>query len=186
MAKYYPTIEYIWQCVRYEDGKLFWLVRPRDHFSCDQAWKMWNKRYGLKEAGNLSNVGSNKKDQYNPRWSLIIDYNRYYRCKLVWMLHGRELPKFPLEIDHIDKDNINDKIDNLRVATRGQQEANKGINRTNTSGAKGVFAFKSKFRASIKINKKNIMLGTFDTIEEAKIVYAEAGRKYFGEFFREE
>lgn len=184
--KYYPSVEYVRQCLRYEDGKLFWLIRPREHFSCDQAWKTWNKRYSLNEAGNLSNVGRKKTNQYNPRWSLVLDYNRYYRCKIVWMLHGREIPKRPLEIDHIDKCNTNDKIDNLRVATRSQQEANKGINITNTSGAKGVFLWKNRFKVSIKVDKKNKSIGIFDTIEEAKIAYAEAGKKYFGEFFRSE
>jgi hypothetical protein len=182
--KYYPTVDYIKECLRYEDGKLFWLVRPREHFQSDQGWKMWNKRYAGKEAGSVSNVGGKKEE--NLRWSLVIDYNRYYRSKLVWIFHGREIPEKPLEIDHEDTNNLNDKIENLRVATRSQQEGNKGANRTNTTGIKGVWFNKqrNKYVAEIKINQKKTSKH-FDTIEEARAARIEMAQSYYGEFFRE-
>lgn len=174
-TKDYPSIEKILQCFRYENGKLFWLVRPRDHFASNQSWKRWNKLYSGKEAG----CDSKHKNDF--RWIVCINYIRFFRHVVVWAMHHGE---WKLRIDHKDNDSLNDRIENLRPATRSQNMANSLLSKNNTSGQKGVSWHKRqrKWIARIMVDRKPIQLGSFDDPIEAKAAYDEAAKKYFGEF----
>ena len=58
------------------------------------------------------------------------------------------------------------------------------VNKNNTTGIKGV-SFRperGKYRAYIKFQRKNIHLGTFDTLEEAAFARKEAEKYYFGDY----
>jgi len=89
-------------------------------------------------------------------------------------------------VDHINGNRLDNRKSNLRIVTRRQNGKNRGINSNNTSGYKGVtFDSRSnKYRASIMSDYKIIHLGTFQTAEEAAEAYAEASRKYHGEYGR--
>jgi hypothetical protein len=93
-----------------------------------------------------------------------------------------------LEVDHIDGDGLNNTRDNLRVATKAQNQHNRRINRDNTSGLKGVSWCKhaGKCQARITINGKLKHLGYFNTKEEAHAAYCEASAKFHKEFGRTE
>jgi hypothetical protein len=86
------------------------------------------------------------------------------------------------EVDHINCDPTDDRWKNLRPASRQQQLANSRPR--GRLKLKGVCLFKDKFRAQIKVNKKNIWLGDFTTAQKANAAYAIAATKYFGEFAR--
>jgi CO dehydrogenase/acetyl-CoA synthase gamma subunit (corrinoid Fe-S protein) len=88
-------------------------------------------------------------------------------------------------IDHIDQNKLNNKIQNLRIATNSQNLRNRSKQVNNTSGFKGVSFHKhtNKFQAKIKINKKQIYLGLFLSAEEAYDVYCIAAKKYHKEFW---
>ena len=84
------------------------------------------------------------------------------------------------DIDHIDRNPLNNQRSNLRSATRRQNNTNsKG---TGKSGFKGVDHYGRRWRARIRVNGEEINLGTFDTPEEAHEAYQEAAIKYHGEF----
>lgn len=91
-----------------------------------------------------------------------------------------------LLIDHIDRNGLNNQRSNLRQATKSQNQWNRGIDKNNSSGYKGVSGIYRKnstsYRAYIKIKNKLIRLGHYQTPEEAALVYNEAARKYHGEF----
>jgi parvulin-like peptidyl-prolyl isomerase len=89
--------------------------------------------------------------------------------RLVYLTFIGEIPQ-GLEIDHIDRDKLNNNISNLRIATRSENMQNKKPN--------GYFFDRKKWRACIKINKARIYLGSFDSEEEAKLAYEEAKKKY--------
>jgi len=83
-----------------------------------------------------------------------------------------------LEIDHINGNRADDRIQNLRLATRTEQQWNVGKTKRNKSGHKGVSFYKrlNKWRADIRINGKQKNLGYFETAKEASNAYQEAAK----------
>jgi hypothetical protein len=90
------------------------------------------------------------------------------------------------EIDHDDRDGLNNRRANLRPATRGQNATNIGLAKNNTSGYRGI-AFDprtARWVASIRAKGKQHWLGRFGTAEEAASAYDDAARELHGEFAR--
>jgi len=82
-------------------------------------------------------------------------------------------------------DGTNNAWSNLREATRAQNAANTGLNRTNTTGFKGVSPCKSgKFRATIRVGGRQVWLGRFATAVEASAAYEKAIRARSGDYAR--
>ena len=107
------------------------------------------------------------------RYIQRIDWRELY-------IHGESSP---LEIDHIDRDKSNNRINNLRSATRSQNKANEGSRKNNKLGVKGVcLDNRGKYRTTINVNGKANFLGRFDTLEKAAEAYRTAAISYFGEF----
>lgn len=84
------------------------------------------------------------------------------------------------EIDHKNRNSMDNRRENLRWATRMQNCHNTGSK--NKWGFKGVKSDKGKWIARITANKQKIHLGTFPTPKDAAIAYNEAAIKYHGEF----
>jgi hypothetical protein len=116
------------------------------------------------------------------RRRLQIDRKRYLEYRLAIFYMTGKWPKN--EIDHINNDAHDEQSKNLREATTSQNQANKGKQKNNTSGYKGVFLDKRrhKWYAQIMVDKKSFFLGYFFTKEEAYSAYCYAAKKYFGEF----
>lgn len=87
-------------------------------------------------------------------------------------------------VDHIDGDGLNNRRSNLRIATKAENLRNRGRNRNNSSGYKGVTFYKpnGKWMAKICIDYKQINLGYYDTPELASQAYKLAAIAYHGEF----
>jgi len=107
----------------------------------------------------------------------------YLAHRLAYFIHHGVDPA-EKHIDHIDGNRFNNKIDNLRLATNGQNLRNRQFNKNNTSGIVGVSWDKKhhKWKAIITYKYKRISLGYFDDIEEAKAARIAGEKKYFGEF----
>ena len=86
--------------------------------------------------------------------------------------------------DHIDRNPLNNRKDNLRPATATENARNRSKQNNNTSGFIGVCLSKnkSKWKASIMIDGKTIYLGTFVDKNDAIKARLEAESKYFKEF----
>jgi hypothetical protein len=99
-------------------------------------------------------------------------------------------PSDPRRADHINGDTLDNRDENLRIADNHQSIWNRGINRNNTTGAKGVIRHKSwgkftgKFKVRIMYKGREIDLGVCDTVEEGRRIYDEAARRLYGEFAR--
>ena len=96
------------------------------------------------------------------------------------MFHGY----MPKEIDHIDNNPSNNRIENLREATRSEQLCNTKLRKDSTSGIKGVTWDKSRNKWIVSINKdkKTMFRGRFNDLELAQLVAVEARNKYHGDF----
>jgi len=95
-------------------------------------------------------------------------------------------PEQGLFTDHINGDKLDNRKENLRICTTGENMRNRPKQSNNTSGYKGVFWHKKAKRwfAKIGFMRKSIHLGLFDTREEAYERYCKAEKEYFGEFAR--
>ena len=100
----------------------------------------------------------------------------YFSHRIVWAILKREDP-LEFFLDHINGDRLDNRIENLRKATKKQ-------NACNQKAAKGYYFSKrnKKWRAAIRLNGKSKHLGLFDTEQQAREAYLRAKEKLHGEF----
>lgn len=105
---------------------------------------------------------------------------RSYRAhRLIWIYHHGHIPD-KMQIDHIDRNRSNNRIDNLRLCTSSQNSANRTAK--SSTGFKGVRRNGKRYQAVLKHDGKFKTLGTYDTPEEAHEVYLGAAKEIWGEF----
>ena len=104
---------------------------------------------------------------------------------LVWEQFNGKKPK-GFQIDHINGNVKDNRIENLRLATYAENQWNAKTRVDNISGVKGVSWHKvtQKWRAQIKQNKVLYDLGVHDTIQKAKEVVQKKRIELHGEFTR--
>lgn len=88
------------------------------------------------------------------------------------------------EVDHENQNTLDNRIENLRLATRQLNQANTGVRTDNKLGVKGVRFHQGKYEARITVNKQKKVLGRFDTVQEAADRYLQAAKEFFGQFAR--
>jgi hypothetical protein len=97
------------------------------------------------------------------------------------MLHHGYLPK---EIDHINGDRSDNRIDNLRAVTRSENQCNRGVLANNTSGYPGVSWHKKSNAWLVRVMKdgKTRLQMYFKDFELAALVASEARDLYHGDY----
>lgn len=116
----------------------------------------------------------------------IVGYggHEYMAIHLIWFLQTGEWPEHG--VDHKDLDKTNDRWDNLREATYGQNNCNRDIRKDNSTGVRGVGWSRNSainpYVARIRKDGTQINLGAYPTLQEAAKVRRAAEIKYFGEF----
>lgn len=143
----------------YSEGKLFWKEK-RGRINAGQ------------EAGTLGQIG---------RMYVQVDKKKYLVHRVVWFLHHGSCPEF---LDHIDGNPLNNKIENLRPATKQQNAMNRKIRKDNSTGLKGIYPKGTRFASSICLNGKSKYLGVFETKELAAEAYSKAAQLNFKEYAR--
>ena len=98
-------------------------------------------------------------------------------------MHHGYIPK---QIDHIDRNRLNNKIENLRVCTQTENLYNTGVLSRNSTGIKGVnwHEASKKWMVRLNVQKKTLYLGVYESFDEAVAVSIEARNKHHGEFAR--
>lgn len=120
-------------------------------------------------AGNVA--GSTAQNGYRKH---RIDGGTYSGHRLAWLYVHGEWPK--RWIDHINGDRSDNRIANLRDVSALVNRQNMRV-ATGAVGLLGVSRHHRQYRAEIGHNYKNIVLGTFDTPEEAHAAYVQAKRR---------
>ncbi|HBZ17536.1 MAG TPA: Fis family transcriptional regulator [Pantoea sp.] len=153
------------------------LIRLLD-YNQDTGVFTWNVAIGRRikagmKAGSISSNGYLK---------IKLNGKAYRAHHLAWLACKKEWPQ--QELDHINGDKLDNRIINLRLATRSQNNSNVLLRADNSSGYKGVSwqLPNRKWVARISINRKRITLGFFATKEEAAKAYRLASIQYHGEF----
>lgn len=126
---------------------------------------------------------SNGKTFYATTWARDPNTKKRHFLSMHRLILGATDPK--IFIDHINHDTLNNTEANLRLATCSQNLMNKRRSLTNSSSKfKGVSwePDRRKWKAKIKINKKEATLGRFESETEAALCYNNAAIKHFGEF----
>lgn len=108
----------------------------------------------------------------------------YLAHRLAWLYMTGSFPKD--EIDHVNGIRDDNRLVNLREATKNENQYNSRIRKDNTSGKKGVSVKGNKYMASARINKEKIYLGLYDTLEDASRAYQKFAKEHHGEFYYNE
>ena len=105
----------------------------------------------------------------------------YLAHRLIFMFHHGY---FPPEVDHIDGNKANNRIENLRAATHAENLRNQKLRSNNVSGHKNVYWSRreQKWRVGITFNGKQKHIGFFKDRELAELAAVEANNVYHKEF----
>lgn len=158
-AKPTPSMERLHELFVYDDGKLIWKISGTGIVKG-------------KEAGMVTDKGYRR---------IKVDGKLHMRHRLVWAYHHKDVPDW---IDHADEDKSNDRIENLRPATKVQNGYNISMRSNNRSGVKNVYwaSREKKWAVEISIDRQIKRIGYFEDIELASLVALEARNKYHREF----
>lgn len=109
---------------------------------------------------------------------VMINGVGYQLHRLAWLYTYEEYPEH--EIDHINGDGTDNRIENLRSVTRKENNMNKRKQSNNSSGVTGVVKFKrtGKWHAQIQVDGKNNHLGFFDNFNDAVIARKMAEQEF--------
>lgn len=136
----------------------------------------WRKLQRSRKAGALGWL--------RPNGYRVMDVHRrkYLVHRLAWLYVHGDWPDG--EIDHVNRDKDDNRIANLRVATKRLNGGNRGPNSNNRFGFKGVVAEPRSGRwvAHIKRDGASRYLGTFDSPDEAHAAYMNAATAQYGAF----
>lgn len=140
--------------------------------------------YWLKSPTNAVKQGA-KAGTIHDGYVLISIKGKVYRAHhLVWFyIHGA----FPdLHMDHINGKRDDNRIQNLRLVSRSQNQCNRRRQVNNKSGYKGVYwdIHKKKWAVQIAVKGKSKAIGRFDSVLEAAQAYDVAAQQIHGEFAR--
>ncbi len=161
MADQILTQEYLQEFFTYKDGDLY--AKKRTH-----KRKIGDCISGMSGNGYMQATVLNKTCGTH---------------RLIYLYHHGNLPK---EIDHIDGNSLNNKIENLRAANRSENNFNRRIAKNNKSGVKGVSWSKgaNKWVVHLSVEGKARHFGYYNDIDYAKFIAETMRYKYHKDFAR--
>lgn len=155
-----------------ETGDLSWKPRPLSAFPNKGTCASWNTRCAGKVISCVDNLGY---------YMTSINNKNYHAHRLAFLIHNGYLPEV---VDHKNRNKLDNRACNLRAADKSLNACNSKTRSDNTSGTKGVGLHKSsgKWRARIRVDKKEYYLGLFANKEDASNAVKTARSKLHGDF----
>jgi hypothetical protein len=148
----------------YKDGRLYWRV---------QAGRGISVRYPGDEVNPVPD---------NHGYQFVTWRRKHYAVhRVVFLLVNGWLPDC---VDHIDGNPLNNLAENLRPATRLQNQYNRRINRRSKSGVKNVTPHQGRWCVRFSVNRRTKHFGCFDTLDQAAEAAARVRAELHGEFAR--
>lgn len=158
------TQERLKELFSYADGELIWLPVKQG--------RRINAYTGC-------SAGCASKDE---RIYIRVDNNLQRRSRLVWIWHNGAIEK-GLVVDHKDRVDTNDRIENLRVCTQQQNTCNRTTESKSNTGIKGISYCKRDDAFYVHIEGK--FHSYHKTLEAAVKARVEAANAAYGEFANE-
>lgn len=166
--------------VHYEPdtGALIWKPRGATQFSgsgrqtAEHNCAIWNGKYAGTPAFNHVRSNGYLGGKLRGR--------NYKAHRFAWAVFFGEWPTH--DIDHINRDRADNRLVNLRAATRSENLRNTGLGHRNRSGVTGVSwaRERAQWNAKIGVNGKQVNLGYFDTLEQAVEARRSGEALYWG------
>ena len=157
----WAAVSNVWE---YRDGHLYWRVKA-------------GRGVAVKHPGEKVAVKPDSLGYCYVTWKR----KHYAVHRVVFLLVNGWLPDC---IDHIDNNPRNNSAENLRVATRLQNQFNRRINKQSKSGVKNVTPHQGKWCVRFSIGRRTKHFGCFDTLDQAANVAARIRDELHGEFAR--
>jgi hypothetical protein len=137
----------------------------------------WSNKEGNKCKGKLAGSRRNLYIQ------ICIKGSFWLAQRLAWVIHHGSYPAPSLTVDHIDRNPHNNSKENLRLVSQAVNCRNQNRSKNNTSGVNGVFKAqhrKGNWSASIMVDRKNLWIGSFDTLRGAELArkFMETGLEF--------
>lgn len=124
------------------------------------TWRVERARSGRAPVG--SSAG---RTDYRGYRVIKIDGVQYFAHRLAWLYAHGQMPTE--DIDHINRARGDNRLSNLRPAERKQNAINRGKNRNNTTGFKGVTFRRGRYEARTVADGRRVHVGAFKSIEDA-------------------
>lgn len=147
-----------------------------------EGFLVWSVNKAPKKIGDVAGtIQTNKNGKKYKK--ITLNRKCYLEHRLIFLFHHGYLPE---QIDHIDGNGLNNKIENLREATSKQNARNRKIPSNNKSGHTGVCWDKKtkKWFSYIRVDGFSKTLGRFVNIEDAIQTRKKFESIYFGDYVR--
>jgi len=105
-------------------------------------------------------------DKTNCYYKVRFEKSTYCVHRMIYILINGDIDR-DLDIDHIDRNKLNNDINNLKACTRAENRVNTGPTKDNALGLKGIYIRTSD--KSVRAVYNRIYIGTFKTVDEAVI-----------------
>jgi hypothetical protein len=162
------TAEYVRSRLSYdpESGVLQWKPITGHRWAA-----AWNAKFAGTAAGRVDSTGYIQ---------VAINAKRYPATHLIWIIVTGAWPV--AMIDHKNRCRTDNRLINLREASRTENIRNSGPKRPFYKGVKRTSSIIERWQARISVGGEYKHLGVFDTPREAAVAYDNASREFFGEF----